>query len=281
MTRKRRMQCMEVWGSNRAVDSAVTMTGLDVWAFSQPFDESERGGDVFYLSSCASGRISRVLLADVSGHGAEVARIAESLRDLMRRHVNYISETRLAEKVNAEFARIAKHGGFATALIMTFFAPRRTLTLSNAGHPDPLVYRHKTDRWSVLGVESDDPADLDRNLPLGVLPETRYNTTSTRLDDGDLVLSYSDAFSEARSSNGAMLNISGLRNLMAGAPIGTPAEIIPWLISTLQREDEQNLRGDDATVTLLTPNQLQVPLRDNLLAPFRFAGDLSRRLVGR
>jgi serine phosphatase RsbU (regulator of sigma subunit) len=281
MSHKRRMQCMEVWGSNRAVDSAVTMTGLDVWAYSRPFDQSERGGDVYYLSSCASGRISRLLLADVSGHGAEVARIAELLRDLMRRHVNYISEIRLAEHVNAEFARSADHGGFATALVLTFFAPGRSLSMSNAGHPDPLIYRRKTGGWSVLGAEKNDPADIDRNLPLGVLPETRYTTKSTRLDEGDLVLCYSDAFSESRSSGGRLLNSAGLQHVLADAPVREPATVIPWLVERLRREDERNLTGDDATVTLLTPNQLRVPLRDNILAPFRFAGDLSRRLIRR
>lgn len=275
------MQCMEVWGSNRAVDSAVTMTGLDVWAYSRPFDHSEKGGDVYYLSSCASGRISRLLLADVSGHGSDVARIAESLRDLMRRHVNYISEIRLAEQVNAEFTRSADHGGFATALVLTFFAPRRSLSVSNAGHPDPLIYRRTIGRWSVLGAENSDPADIDRNLPLGVLPETRYTTTSTRLNDGDLVLCYSDAFSESRSADGRLLNSAGLRQVMADAPVDKPDAVIPWLVERLRREDQRNLTGDDATVTLLTPNQLRVPLRDNILAPFRFAGDLSRQLIRR
>ena len=139
MSRKHRMQCMEVWGSNRAVEANVTMTGLDVWAFSRPFEKGEQGGDVYYLSSCASGRISRLLLADVSGHGAEVAATAESLRDLMRRHVNYIDQTRLAEKVNQEFSASAENGRFATAVLVTFFAPKRSLSVSNAGHPDPLI----------------------------------------------------------------------------------------------------------------------------------------------
>jgi len=279
MAGHRRMECMEVWGSNRAVDTSVTMTGLDVWTFSQPYDNSERGGDVYYLSSCASGRISRLLLADVSGHGAEVARIAESLRDLMRQHVNYISETRLAEAVNAEFARSSNHG-FATALILSFFAPRRSLSISNAGHPDPLIYRRKASQWSVLGAEQIKPDDVDRNLPLGVLPEVRYGNTSTRLAEGDIVLCYSDAFTESRSSDGQMLHTEGLRQLMADAPVEEPAHLIAWLRERLRGEDERNLEDDDATITLLTPNQLRVPLRDNLLAPIRFAGDLTRRLIG-
>ena len=66
---KQHMQCMEVWGGSQVTSSGVELAGLDVWVYSKPFGEAQRGGDVYYVSSCASGRISRLLLADVSGHG--------------------------------------------------------------------------------------------------------------------------------------------------------------------------------------------------------------------
>ncbi len=31
------MRCMEIWGGNRAVDSAVSVPGIDAWVFSQPY----------------------------------------------------------------------------------------------------------------------------------------------------------------------------------------------------------------------------------------------------
>ena len=70
------MQCMEVWGGSQLTSAGVEMGGLDVWVYSKPFGEAQRGGDVYYASSCATGRISRLLLADVSGHGTSVAATA-------------------------------------------------------------------------------------------------------------------------------------------------------------------------------------------------------------
>jgi hypothetical protein len=61
---------MKVWGGNRATWSQFSVPGLDLWVHSEPFRSSDGGGDVYYLSSCASGRITRILLADVSGHVA-------------------------------------------------------------------------------------------------------------------------------------------------------------------------------------------------------------------
>ena len=74
------MQCMEVWGGNQVVDSGVVMAGLDAWVYSKPFGGAEGGGDVYYVSSCATGRITRLLVADVSGHGSSVAQTAAGLR---------------------------------------------------------------------------------------------------------------------------------------------------------------------------------------------------------
>src|SRR4051812_21770466 len=88
------MQCMEVWGGNRAIDQAVSMPGLDAWVFSRPYKDQAGGGDIHYVSSCATGRISRLLVADVSGHGLAVSDIALRLRRMLVGHANYLDQTR-------------------------------------------------------------------------------------------------------------------------------------------------------------------------------------------
>ncbi|MFT3684990.1 MAG: SpoIIE family protein phosphatase [Phycisphaerales bacterium] len=145
------MQCMEVWGGYGVSDNGVIMPGLDVWVFSRPYQQSEFGGDVHYVSSCGTGRISRLLVADVSGHGESVAAIAKDLRDLMRRYVNYVDQRAFVEQLNGSFLGLAKNGLFATAAVATFFAPTQTLTLTNAGHPRPLLYSRE-----AQGVAADE-----------------------------------------------------------------------------------------------------------------------------
>ena len=117
------MQCTEVWGGNELVERGVIMTGLDAWVYSRPFEGDEEGGDIHYLSSCSTGRITRALIADVSGHGAVVSGTAKRLRTLMRRYINYVNQSRLVEGMNKEFAGLAQAGHFATAVVMTFWGP--------------------------------------------------------------------------------------------------------------------------------------------------------------
>ena len=73
---ERRMECMELWGGSRETNTRLSMSGLDAQVYSRAYGSSDHGGDVYYFSSCASGRISRVLLADVTGQGGAVAKTA-------------------------------------------------------------------------------------------------------------------------------------------------------------------------------------------------------------
>ena len=71
---KHLLQCMEIWGGNRAVENAVSVHGIDAWVLSEPHGGGERGGDVHYVSMCGAGKISRFALADVSGRVPRIFR---------------------------------------------------------------------------------------------------------------------------------------------------------------------------------------------------------------
>jgi sigma-B regulation protein RsbU (phosphoserine phosphatase) len=118
--------------------------GLDCWVYSKPHGKAPCGGDVYYASSCATGRIIRLLLADVAGHGYAVSRVADDLRALMRRFVNRLDQAEFVALLNDQFASSSPGDVFATAIVATFFAPSRRLCLCNAGHPRPLLYSAST-----------------------------------------------------------------------------------------------------------------------------------------
>lgn len=262
-----RMQCMELWGGSAETDTLVTMSGLTGYLYSRPYGHGRHGGDVYYFSSCASGRISRVLLADVTGHGAAVAGTATTLRDVMRRNVNVIRQARLMDEINREFGQLSSDGGFATALAATYFSPTGTMTISLAGHPPPFFYCKSTGAWTLFGIDRKGAGGP--NLPLGVLDETKYDSVSIEMGADDLLLAYTDAFVESVGVDGELLRVQGLLELVRQAPMERPSAIVPWLISRLRDFRETNLTLDDATLLLLQPTGRRIPMRDNLLAPFR------------
>ena len=74
------LHCMEIWGGIEPVESAVKTPGLDLWVYSRPFEGDEQGGDVHFVTLCGGGVITRIVVADVSGHGSTVAEFSSTLR---------------------------------------------------------------------------------------------------------------------------------------------------------------------------------------------------------
>ncbi len=275
------MQCSEVWGGNDEVDRGVAMPGLDAWVWSRPCAGDAAGGDIHYVSSCATGRITRILLADVAGHGLEVAPLALRLRAVMRRFVNYIDQTRLVGLINREFAAFGAEGRFATVLVATFWGPSGDLDITNAGHPTPLVYRADRRIWELLSVTRNPAAE---DTPLGVLDEATYARTSMRLRPDDLVLLYTDALPEARTADGAMLGESGLISMLNELGRPSPETLVSTLHGRVCERVGSSSLSDDATLMLLRLNSGTAPkgsLRMGLRAIREFISEVGQRVTGR
>jgi phosphoserine phosphatase RsbU/P len=271
-----RMQCMEVWGGNSEVNKSFEVPGLRVWVYSKPHGESAVGGDVYYVSSCASGRITRLLLADVSGHGPAAAELAVALRDLMRKNVNLIGQGRFVEGMNRQFGRISTSGAFATALVSTFFQPTRKLTLCNAGHPPPLYFQARRNHWLIL--QEDDPETSGVfGTPLGVHDQAYYPPVEMPLEPGDLVLIYSDALTESRDARGELLGMKGLAALAQQLDPSAPSQLITKLLQSIRQTHPGNLDHDDVTIVLFQATGTSTSLRDNLLAPLRLIRGVTDR----
>lgn len=272
------MACMEVWGGNRAIDTGVIMPGLDAWLYSRPYQrggQTESGGDIHYITSCASGRIARLIVADVSGHGAPVAKAAEALRRLMRRHSNHIEQTRLLEAINREFEQIqgvpsdsdssGRSAGsllFATAVVATYFAPTDELSVACAGHPRPIHIRR--DRSGASGTLIDPPhvGHGPSDLPLGVLDSTRYNVVSVVLGPGDIVVFYTDSLIEAQNPAGIALGQEGLASLLGDIDPCPPKQFAYELLRAVsawagKASDDPLAFDDDLTILVIGRNALK------------------------
>ncbi|MBD3673859.1 MAG: serine/threonine-protein phosphatase [Planctomycetaceae bacterium] len=246
------------------------MTGLTAEVFCKPYGGDKNGGDVYYLTSCASGRISRVLLADVTGHGQQVAETADKLRSIMRQNVNVIRQSNLMAGINREFNAISEDGGFATAVVATYFSPRQSLTVSIAGHPRPLLYQAKSRQWTAFGISDNAGSNLDPALPFGILEETTYQTLQVAFTPGDMLLCHTDAFSEALDKSGNLLNSEGLIGILND--LDEPENAIRWLHSQLEKYHADNLKNDDVTALLIRPTGNRISFKDNIKAAIRLVG---------
>lgn len=276
------MACMEIWGGSRATSKTVTLPGLDAWVYSRPYQQAESGGDVYYVSSCATGRITRLLLADVSGHGSSVAATAEHLRLLMRRYVNHFQQVKFVSSMNDEFAALNQTGGFATAVVATFLAPSQKLTFSNAGHPSPLIYSSRTKTWQFLESSKDhlrskEPSDL----PLGIFEKGNYAEVQLKLNVNDLVLFYTDAFIESQNPDGTLIGPERFLELVSELKSDDPSTLLDQIVARVTELHAGNLNNDDVTLLLFRPTgeEAQVPIKKRILAPFHLAKGIAASLL--
>jgi serine phosphatase RsbU (regulator of sigma subunit) len=250
---------MEIWGSNQAVESAVSTPGLDVWVSSRPYQEAAHGGDVHYVSLCGGGIITRMIVADVSGHGESVAEFSASLRRLVRKNINRKSQTRLVAALNQQFTALAQLRRFATAVVATYLANRRHLAVCNAGHPHPLWYRASAGEWRLLTSEAGAPAEVASNLPLGLDETTPYEQFAIPLGQGDLVVLYTDALSEASDQAGRMLGESGLLEMARTLDVDDPIGVGPALLDHVGQHRGGRPADDDTTLLVLHHNAGPAP----------------------
>jgi phosphoserine phosphatase RsbU/P len=278
------MQCMEVWGGSQLTTRGVAFGGLDVWVSSQPHAQAEHGGDVYYASSCATGRIARLLLADVAGHGLSVASTAADLRTLMRRFVNRLDQAEFVRLLNQQFTVLSKAGTFATAVVATFFEPSRRLTVCNAGHPRPLLYRAARQRWDFLGDHASartSPAHAGpANLPLGLIGISEYDHFDIELEPGDCVVTYTDALMESNDAGGDMLGEDGVLRILRLLGDVEPPRLIERLLAEIAERYPLNLTDDDVTVLVMrvSGRAAHYSLGEKLGALRQFAGSLLRAL---
>lgn len=121
--------------------------------------------------------------------------------------------------------------------------------LVQAGHPHPVILRVNGSTEYVGGG----------GVPIGLLPGMTYDQFEVNLQDGDRLLLYSDGFTEARLSNGQMLEQEGLTELLANCQPGQPGrELLDDLFWSLTRKMvSQYGMEDDVSATLFEFNATQ------------------------
>lgn len=257
--------CMEVRGGITATDERLSMPGLDAWIYCRPHDGAEAGGDIHYVSSCFTGRVARFALADVSGHGPEAAKTSELLRDLMRKHVNTLDQTELAQVINAEFEANREGFRFATALLMAYFAPEDKLIVCNAGHPRPLWFRAARGGWQLLDHAAEGcTEEAPNNLPLGVITPTEYHQFAVALEPHDVVVLYSDALIEQTRPGdeaGEQIGQEGLLALAADLHAAADPAFDPRAFGRGLLRAAGDPDADDVTLIVVHHDASEVPFR--------------------
>ena len=246
-----RLERAEAWSGSGRTANLVEMPGLVAWVHSVPSGSGEGGGDVHYLSVCPSGIVSRIALADVSGHGQAVVILGEKLRELMLRYLPALEQTSLMRDLNRAVQDELDGVHYATMVAVGWHGPRGLLVLTNAGHPPPLRYRAVRGDWSWIEAKRASERGRTAGVPLGLLADSAYDRAVLKPEVGDLVVLYTDGVSEASNEAGDELGRDGLMNIARGLDASSAEAFGNQLVSALRLFRGNVEPTDDETVIVL------------------------------
>jgi serine phosphatase RsbU (regulator of sigma subunit) len=180
------------------------------------------GGDYLYAHTLRipeTGEIVSVVLLDVTGHGIPAALTVNRLHgeiDLRFAEQPDIGPGELLRLLNRYVAlTLAKHSIFATAVCFRIDSAAGTITYASGGHPPAFI------RGIDGTLRELDPT----SFVLGACSDRDFDPGERVVDfhEGDSLIAYTDGAIEARSIQGNMIKIDGLRRILAGVlPPGTP-----------------------------------------------------------
>ena len=246
-----RLNCAETWAGNEGTSSVADLPGLRAWVHSAPFGAGDAGGDVHYVSVCPSCIVSRVALADVSGHGRAVVSLGAKLQELMQKYLAALEQVSLMSDLNQAVADELDGVHYATMVAVGFHGRRGLLVITNAGHPPALWYRANRGEWNWFEPKRPDAGSGVRGTPLGLLPNVIYDRMIVRPEPGDLVVLYSDGVSEATNPEGNELGRDGLMRLAERLDPASAETFGEQLADGVSQFRAGRMPDDDETVIVL------------------------------
>ena len=212
------------------LEQLPNVAGLALAARYIPAAHDVVGGDWYDLVLLPSGSLS-IVLGDVAGHGLSAAAITAQLRHGLRAYL--LRDDGPAAALTALNRLIAAllPGELATVVIADLDPVTGRVTLSNAGHPPPLLLDARAGRL----------VDDGRGPALGLSATVSYDQVQLTLTRDDRLVLYSDGLVERRGNDLAQ-DLDRL--LSAAAPADRePQALLSAILATLAPTD-----ADDVTM---------------------------------
>ncbi len=146
------------------------------------------GGDYFDFLQFRDGRLG-LCLADVSGKGISASLLMANVQATVRgQSVLGSSAAQCLHSSNLQLYQSTDTDKYVTLFYAVLDAEKHLLQYSNAGHNPPMLLKNASGEPALLSVGG--PV-------LGILPEAPFEEATVSFDPGDLLLIYSDGYSEA------------------------------------------------------------------------------------
>lgn len=183
-----------------------------------------------------------IILGDVTGHGIPGALLMSAAHSICQNQVLLLKDVvPVMEEANRLLVRETKKKAFV-AIIFALLLPDKRMLISNAGHPCPLYYHHKTKETRFLENEGE-------RFPLGIIDDPSYIPLTVSPEEGDVIFFYTDGIVEAKNAEGEVFGYDRLKELFSLLVYLEPEEITNRIITEVRNFSETDrFEADDMTI---------------------------------
>jgi phosphoserine phosphatase RsbU/P len=202
------------------------------------------GGDAFGYGWLDASLFSFYLL-DVCGHGTKAALEAAAILNVFRRKemrdVDFASPGQVLTGFNHTFPMENQDVPFFTIWYGVYDKKRQQLQYSSAGHPPAIFYgshEAETGMFQLLRTP---------NVPIGIFPDSNYETHTLKVLSPGRILLYSDGVSELHRRNGT---VSTLDEFIKRTQryLKSPRFTLDWILRHTQKVRGGKQMDDDFTI---------------------------------
>lgn len=182
-------------------------------------------------------------LGDVAGKGLPAAIVMAMIQEELEHRILSCARAGCDPattmlRLDAFLKPLLPSNRFATAVI-GWLRNDGSLTLVNAGHCPPMIVRAD---GSIEEIDSTGPV-------VGIVPNSRWSSTTVTLDPGDLLVLYSDGVIESPSAAGDDFGTNGI---VRALPADTsPVTVATAIVAAAPRHAGSGVRYDDLTVLVI------------------------------
>jgi serine phosphatase RsbU (regulator of sigma subunit) len=207
----------------------------------------EIGGDYYDFIPLPRQRVA-VLVGDLSGKGVAAALLMAKLSADARFCMLAESDPAAAiTRLNSLMNQLGITGRFVTLAAAVLDPASHTVTLVNAGHPPPLVYRRATQ--TVEEAISNDLA----GFPLGVVDGFQYSSCQISLNPGDCILAFTDGVIEAMNIHDIQLQTNGVYAAVNGGNYA-PQTLVEQVVRGVKQFTAGRSQNDDIALACFGRN---------------------------
>jgi sigma-B regulation protein RsbU (phosphoserine phosphatase) len=183
----------------------------------------------------------------VAGKGISAALLMATIQSTMRTQLTatngsgpqHLSTAHLVANLNKQLWATTSPEKYATFYFAVYDDQAQALTYTNAGHLAPILVRGNT----LSTLES-------TGTVVGAFPIARYGEKTVRLEQGDLLVAYTDGIVEPENAYGEMFGEERLKDLIMKHAHADSSEIIARTMEAVNQWTGAGELQDDMTMVV-------------------------------